>query len=64
MTDHTLRPVRTNRVPLAVRALEYLLGLIESEVYDPGDPSLSEAKLTAQVGIPRLARRDVLRDPE
>jgi GntR family transcriptional regulator len=64
MTDPALQPLRTTRVPLAVRAQEYLLGLIESGVYEPGEQLPSETELAAQLGISRPTLREALRDLE
>jgi GntR family transcriptional regulator len=64
MTDRALQPLRTKRVPLAVRAQEYLLGLIESGVYKPGEQLPSENELAAQLGISRPTLREALRDLE
>jgi GntR family transcriptional regulator len=64
MSNDSVQPLRTNRVPLSAQAEEYLLSLIENGVYQPGEQLPSEADLAAQLGISRPTLREALRNLE
>jgi GntR family transcriptional regulator len=64
MTYDVVQPLRAHRVPLSTRAQEYLLGLIESGVYQPGEQLPSEKELSTQLGISRPTLREALRNLE
>jgi GntR family transcriptional regulator len=64
MSHDTVQPLRTNRVSLSAQAQEYLLNLIESGAYQPGEQLPSEADLAAQLGISRPTLREALRNLE
>jgi GntR family transcriptional regulator len=60
MTDDVVQPLRTNNLPLSVQAQRYLLDLVESGAYQPGERLPSEANLAAQLGISRPTLREAL----
>jgi GntR family transcriptional regulator len=60
MTDETLQPLRTNKLSLSARAQQYLLRLVESGAYEPGEQLPSQADLAAQLGISRPTLREAL----
>ncbi|HSJ57565.1 MAG TPA: GntR family transcriptional regulator [Anaerolineae bacterium] len=60
MTEEGLQPLRTDRQPLAARAQQYLLGLIENGTYQPGEQLPSQADLATQLGISRPTLREAL----
>jgi GntR family transcriptional regulator len=64
MTNDTVHPLRTNRVPLSAQAQEYLLNLIENGAYQAGEQLPSEADLASQLGISRPTLREALRNLE
>jgi len=55
-----MQPLKRNRIPLALQAQEYLLGLIENGTFQPGEQLASEADLAAQLGISRPTLREAL----
>lgn len=59
-----IRPLKTNKIPLALQAQQYLLGLIENGTFQPGEQLSSEADLAAQLGISRPTLREALLDLE
>ena len=60
MTVNSLQPLKANRLSLSAQAQQYLLGLIESGAYEPGEQFPSEADLAAQLGISRPTLREAL----
>ncbi|MFC2037488.1 GntR family transcriptional regulator [Chloroflexota bacterium] len=60
MTYAAVQPLRSNRDSLSNQAQQYLLGLIESGTYQPGEQLPSEAELAAQLGISRPTLREAL----
>lgn len=60
MTEDSLQPLKTDRQPLATRAQQYLLGLIENGTYQPGEQLPSQADLATQLGISRPTLREAL----
>ena len=59
-----MQPLKTNRLPLALQAQQYLLSLIENGTYQPGEQLSSEADLAVQLGISRPTLREALLDLE
>ncbi len=55
-----MQPLKTNRIPLALQAQQYLLSLIENGTFQPGEQLSSEADLAAQLGISRPTLREAL----
>ncbi len=55
-----MQPLKTNRIPLALQAQQYLLGLIENGTFQPGEQLSSEADLAVQLGISRPTLREAL----
>jgi GntR family transcriptional regulator len=60
MSDDVVQPLRTNNLPLSVQAQRYLLDLVRSGAYQPGERLPSEADLAAQLGISRPTLREAL----
>ena len=60
MTEDGLQPLKVDRQPLAARAQQYLLGLIENGTYTPGEQLPSQADLATQLGISRPTLREAL----
>ena len=64
MTDDVVQRLKPNRVSLATQAQEYLLGLVEGGVYQPGEQLPSETDLAGQLGISRPTLREALQNLE
>jgi GntR family transcriptional regulator len=62
MTNDIVQPLRANKLSLSVQAQHYLLSLIESGTYQPGEQLPSEADLAAQLGISRPTLREALQN--
>ena len=64
MTDESLQPLRSNRLPLSAQAQAYLRDLIEAGTYQAGHQLPSENDLAVQLGISRPTLREALRNLE
>jgi GntR family transcriptional regulator len=64
MTDDTVQPLRSNRLPLSSQAQVYLRTLIDDGTYPPGGQLPSENELATQLGISRPTLREALRNLE
>lgn len=64
MTDDSVQPLRSNRLPLSSQAQVYLRDLIEGGTYQPGGQLPSENELAIQLGISRPTLREALRNLE
>ena len=60
MTDNLVQPLRSNKLPLAARAHQYLRGLFEDGTFQPGEQLPSQNDLAAQLGISRATLREAL----
>ncbi|MGD8462838.1 MAG: GntR family transcriptional regulator [Anaerolineae bacterium] len=60
MTDNLVQPLRSNKLPLAARAHQYLRGLLEDGTFQPGEQLPSQNDLAAQLGISRATLREAL----
>jgi GntR family transcriptional regulator len=60
MTHEVVAPLRSDRLSLSSQAQNYLLALIESGAYPPGEQLPSEKSLAAQLGISRPTLREAL----
>lgn len=64
MTHDAVQPLKLNRLPLSAQARHYLLGLIESGAYRPGEKLPSEKELATQLQISRPTLREALQNLE
>ena len=60
MTDNLVQPLRSNKLPLAARAHQYLRALFEDGTFQPGEQLPSQNDLAAQLGISRATLREAL----
>lgn len=60
MTNSVVQPIRANRIPLSAQTQQYLLDLIETGSYQPGEQLPSEKELSVQLGISRPTLREAL----
>lgn len=63
MTDNGVQPIKA-KGSLSAQARQYLLDLIDSGAYAPGEQLPSENELAGQLGISRPTLREALRDLE
>jgi GntR family transcriptional regulator len=63
MTDNGVQPIKA-KLSLSAQARQYLLDLIDSGTYAPGEQLPSENELATQLGISRPTLREALRDLE
>jgi GntR family transcriptional regulator len=64
MTDDTVQPLKSSRLPLSSQAQQYLRTLIDGGTYQPGGQLPSENELATQLGISRPTLREALRNLE
>jgi GntR family transcriptional regulator len=62
MTNDTVNPLKMENDSLSDRAREYLLSLIDTGVYEPGQRLPSQVELANQLGISRGTLREALHD--
>ena len=63
MTDNGVQPIKA-KLSLSAQARQYLIDLIDSGAYAPGEQLPSENELATQLGISRPTLREALRDLE
>ena len=64
MSYPEMQPLKADRTSLPIQTQQYLLGLVESGMYQPGDQLPSENELASQLGISRPTLREALRTLE
>lgn len=64
MSFPEMQPLKVDRASLPIQTQQYLLSLLDSGMYQPGDQLPSENELASQLGISRPTLREALRNLE